>query len=59
MHLPQITMSRPWKVNLGNVKSVVEASTSTIERAIAALVKAGKIEHRGSKKTGGYYLVEK
>ena len=27
----------------------------TVERAIAALVADGKIEHRGSKKTGGYY----
>ena len=38
-------------------KSVVGKSTATVERAIAALVKAGKIEHRGSKKTGGYYAV--
>ena len=46
-------------VRLPYLKSVVGASTSTVERAIAALVKAGRIEHRGSKKTGGYYLVEK
>ena len=46
-------------VRLPYLKSVVGASTSTIERAIAALAKAGKIEHRGSKKTGGYYLVRK
>jgi len=38
------------------LKSVVGASTATVERAIAALVAAGKIEHRGSKKTGGYWL---
>ena len=38
------------------LKSVVGASTATVERAIAELVKAGKIEHRGSKKTGGYYV---
>lgn len=37
------------------LKSVVGASTATVERAVAALVRAGKIEHRGSKKTGGYY----
>ena len=37
------------------LKSVVGKSTATVERAIAALVKAGKIEHRGSKKTGGYF----
>ena len=39
----------------------VESSSSrvTVKRAVTALVKAGKIEHRGSKKTGGYYLVDK
>lgn len=36
--------------------SVVSQSRATVKRAIAALVKAGKIEHRGSRKTGGYYL---
>ena len=30
-------------------------SRATVARTIAALVAAGKIEHRGSKKTGGYY----
>lgn len=33
-------------------------SRATVARAIAALVEEGRIEHRGSKKTGGYYLVE-
>lgn len=42
-------------VRIPYLKSVVGASKSTVERAIAALVKAGKVEHRGSKKTGGYY----
>ena len=37
------------------LKSVVGKSTATVERAIAALIAAGKIEHRGSKKTGGYF----
>ena len=37
------------------LKSVVGASTATVERTIAALIAAGKVEHRGSKKTGGYY----
>ena len=32
-------------------------SKATVERALAVLVAAGKIEHRGSKKTGGYYQV--
>ena len=45
-------------VRLPYLKSVVGASTSTVERAVAALVAAGKIEHRGSKKTGGYYAKE-
>ncbi len=33
-------------------------SHAAITRAIAELVAAGEIEHRGSKKTGGYYLTE-
>ncbi len=32
-------------------------SKATVERALAALVRAGKVEHRGSKKTGGYYAL--
>ena len=30
-------------------------SKATVERVLAKLVSAGSIEHRGSKKTGGYY----
>ncbi len=30
-------------------------SLASVKRAIAALVKAGKVEHRGSKKAGGYF----
>lgn len=30
-------------------------SRATVARAVAALIAEGKIEHRGSKKTGGYY----
>lgn len=48
-------ISRHPGVRIPYLKSVVGASTSTVERAIAALVKEGKVEHRGSKKTGGYY----
>ncbi|MGN0843923.1 MAG: DUF4172 domain-containing protein [Kiritimatiellia bacterium] len=51
-------ISRHPGVRIPYLKSVVGASTSTVERAIAALVKAGRIEHRGSKKTGGYFTVE-
>jgi len=43
---------------LSYMKSVVGKSLATVKRAIAALVKAGLIEHRGSKKTGGYYVKE-
>ena len=45
-------------VRLPYLKSVVGASTSTVERAVARLVAEGRIEHRGSKKTGGYFTVE-
>lgn len=33
----------------------VKASRATVERAVRALVLAGRIEHRGSRKTGGYF----
>ena len=33
----------------------VKASRPTVERAVRALVRAGRIEHRGSRKTGGYF----
>ena len=35
----------------------LSVSRSTIERAIAVLITIGKIEHRGSKKTGGYFAL--
>ena len=35
----------------------LSVSRATVERAVAALIVIGKIEHRGSKKTGGYYVV--
>ena len=34
-------------------------SYSTIDKHIRVLLKRGVIERRGSKKTGGYYVVEK
>ena len=37
------------------LKATMQASRATIMRALAALIKAGKVEHRGSKKTGGYF----
>ena len=36
----------------------LSVSRATVERTIAALISLGKIEHRGSKKTGGYYSVK-
>ena len=44
---------------LAYLTSVVSQSRTTVKRAIAALVKAGKIEHRGSRKTGGYYVTRR
>ena len=35
----------------------LSVSRATVERAIAALIAVGKVEHRGSKKIGGYYAV--
>ena len=35
----------------------VKASRATVERAVRALVRAGRIEHRGSRKTGGYFAI--
>ena len=34
---------------------IIGKSKPTIERAIALLKQQGRIEYRGSKKTGGYY----
>ena len=36
----------------------LSVSRATAERAIAALIAVGKVEHCGSKKTGGYYAVK-
>lgn len=36
---------------------LVGRSKPTVERAVAQLKKEGRIEYRGSKKTGGYYLI--
>ncbi len=35
--------------------STLTASRATVERSVAALIAAGKLEHRGSRKTGGYF----
>ena len=44
--------------HLSYLKSVVGKSLATVKRAVATLIAAGKIEHCGSKKTGGYFVVE-
>ena len=38
--------------------SSLGASRATVERAVHALAAAGRIEHRGSRKTGGYFATE-
>ena len=57
-HLLKLVKTHPG-VQLPYLKSVVGKSLATVKRFIAALVAEGLVEHRGSKKTGGYYLVEK
>ena len=44
-------------INKPRLVRLVGKSRATVERAIVTLVAAGKIEHRGSKKTGGYYAI--
>jgi hypothetical protein len=44
--------------NVPFFKAALTVSRITVARAVAALAAAGKIEHRGSKKTGGYYAKE-
>lgn len=36
--------------------SVVRGSRATVKRVLSALIAEGKVEHRGSKKTSGYYI---
>jgi len=45
-------------VRLPYLKSVVGASAATVKRVLAVLIAAGRVEHRGSKKTGGYFVRE-
>ncbi len=45
-------------INRERLASRVGRSVETVKRAIAALVATGRIEHRGSKKTGGYFPLE-
>ena len=45
-------------INRPRLLKIVGKSRATVERALAALVKSGLVEHRGSKKTGGYFPCE-
>ena len=45
--------------NTGDIIAGTKISLSTIERCISELKKQGLIEHTGSKKTGGYQVVNK
>ena len=49
--------SRPGVKKVELVK-IIGKSKPTIERVIALLKQQGRIEYRGSKKTGGYYCIE-
>ena len=42
-------------INKPRLMQLIKHSKATIERAIAELVRMNKIEHRGSKRTGGYF----
>jgi predicted HTH transcriptional regulator len=41
----------------GRIEEATNIPSKSIERHIKALISLGLIEHRGSKKTGGYYVI--
>lgn len=45
-------------INRERLALKVGRSVATVKRAVSVLVAAGKVEHRGSKKTGGYWTTE-
>ena len=47
------------KVNSKSVPPRDKIPDRTMDRHIAELLSAGKIERRGSKKTGGYWILRK
>ena len=53
----QDVISRNPGINRGHIARELQVDVKTIGRAIAAL--SGVVEHRGSKKTGGYFLVSR
>lgn len=44
-------------VNGEKLAAILGVGTSTVDRAVKALKDDGKVEYRGSRKTGGYYAV--
>lgn len=45
-------------INRAQLAAKIGRSVETVKRAVAKLIQEGKIEHRGSKKTGGYWVRE-
>ena len=43
-------------INKPKLVKLIGKSRATVERAISGLISSSRIEHRGSKKTGGYFL---
>ena len=43
-------------INKPKLVKLLGKSRATVERAISELIASSRIEHRGSKKTGGYFL---
>ena len=43
-------------INKPKLVKLLGKSKATVERAISELIASSRIEHRGSKKTGGYFL---
>ena len=43
-------------INKPKLVKILGKSKATVERAISGLISSFRIEHRGSKKTGGYFL---
>ena len=53
--IKQLVATHPG-IRVPQIARIVQKSKQTIERVVSRLKKEGEIEHRGSKKTGGYYV---
>ena len=51
-------LNRNSGINAPQIAALLGKGLSTVERTISEGIKMGVIEHRGSKKTGGYYAVK-